>query len=154
MEFSKQVTVNRPLDQVAALLEDPQHPLRWQPALVAIIPGQERPGEPGATARFQYDYKGTRFELQETIVERALPHRIVSSYATKGIAHTLTIRLENTGEATTLVDFDNDLRFSGTMKLMASMLGGKLREQAERNVDSFKQWAETGEPAPKLAARG
>ncbi len=150
MEFSKQIIVAKPLEQVAALLEDPHHPLHWQPALVAIEPGAGERGTPGATARFSYDYKGTKFDLEETVLARVLPEHVVSSYATKGIEHKLTIRLEDAGDGTTRIDFDNELKFSGTMKLMGSMLGGKLREQAEKNVDYFKTWAETGEPAPKL----
>lgn len=144
MEFSKEIVINKSLEQVADLLRDPEHSRHWQPALLSITQTAGTPGTPGATATFDYDYKGRQFQLHETVVVIDLPRETVATYTTNGMVHTVTTRLSADGD-TTRVEFVNAMEFSGMMKLMGSFLAVKLREQAEANIDYFKLWAETGE---------
>lgn len=149
MDFSQDVLIEKPRDEVAALLSDPDHITHWHRDLVSIERVSGKPGAVGSKAVLNYDNKGRKFRLEETVLEQDLPRKTVAVYETTGMKHTLTTTLTAEGDATR-VRVDNDMHLSGMAKLAAPMLQGTLRKQVDKRVLDLKTWAETGELGPEL----
>ncbi|WP_020666344.1 SRPBCC family protein [Amycolatopsis nigrescens] len=143
MKFAKEIIIDRPLAEVLTLLEDPEHVKQWQPDLVSITPLSGTPGEAGAKATLAYRSDGRDFELTETVVSRDPHGQSVSTYETKGMLHTVTNHFTALDGNRTKMVSENDMQFSGAMKLMGKMLAKSLRTRAETNIENFKHFAET-----------
>lgn len=148
MDFTQDVLIEKPIDEVAALLSDPDHIKRWHRDLVSIERVSGEPGAVGSKAVLNYDHKGRKFRLEETILEQDLPRKTVARYETTGMKHLLTTTLTAEGDGATRVRVDNDMHLSGMAKLAAPMLQGSLRKQVDKRVLDLKTWAETGELGP------
>ncbi|MFD9704791.1 SRPBCC family protein [Lentzea sp. NPDC059081] len=133
MRFTKEVVLDKPIDRVRVLTSDPGHLHHWQPDLVSITQHGDTPGAAGSTATLEY----RKFTLEETVLSATADERI-SRYATTGMVHTITNRYSVVDDQHTLLVCDNEFELSGLLKLGRKVVERTLREQVERNVDSFK----------------
>lgn len=133
MRFTKEIVLNKPIEQVRVLTADPAHLHRWQPDLVSITQHGETPGTAGSTATLTY----RRFTLEETVLAATADER-TARYETRGLVHTITNRYTRIDDQRTKLVSDNEFQLSGLLKLGRRVLEKSLRDQAERNIDNFK----------------
>lgn len=148
MKFQKQITVHRPISAVLELLDNPEHPYRWQHDLTAITPMTGRPGSVGATAMFAYSSNGRKFQFKETVVSRNLHGETVATYEAPGLCHTIHTRMDAIDAVSTRLTFDNDLRFTGLQQIAGIFLGGTIRKQSEQNIDNLAAYLDAGASEP------
>ncbi|MEV6238054.1 SRPBCC family protein [Lentzea sp. NPDC051838] len=135
MKFTKEIVLNKPIEQVRVLTSDPAHLHHWQPDLVGIAQHSETPGAPGSTATLTY----RRFRLHETVLAATADER-TSRYETRGMVHTITNRYSAIDASTTRLVSDSEIELAGLLKLGRKILEKSLREQSERNLDNFKAY--------------
>lgn len=148
VEFTQDVVIEQPIGEVAAKLADPDHLKAWHLDLVSVERVSGTPGEAGAQSVLNYDNKGRKFRLEETIVESDLPQRTVARYEAMGMKHTLTTTLEAIDAESTRISVHNDMALSGAAKLAGPMLAKSLKKQTDKRVGYLKQWLETGTVVP------
>ncbi|WP_158102581.1 SRPBCC family protein [Lentzea kentuckyensis] len=141
MRFTKEVVLEQPIDRVRVLTSDPAHLHEWQPDLVGITQHSDTPGAPGSTATLTY----RKFELEETVLTANADER-TSRYETRGMVHTITNRYTAIDDQRTKLVSDNEFQLSGPLKLVRRVLEKSLRDQAERNIDSFKAFIDNATP--------
>lgn len=129
MRFGWEADIPRPLEEVRADLEDPQHPLRWQPGLVRIDQRSGEPGREGAQAHHVFDLNGTSFVLTETVLVDRLPEERTTSYEGRGIRHRVTMSLRVDGPDRTILRAEHDGYLAGIHRLLALPLRRAFRER-------------------------
>lgn len=137
MRFTKEVVLNKPIDQVRVLTSDPAHIHEWQPDLVSITPHSETPGAAGSTATLTY----RKFTLEETVLAATADER-TSRYETRGMIHTITNRYSAIDANSTKLVSDSEIELVGLLRLGRRILEKSLREQSERNIDDFKAYVD------------
>jgi carbon monoxide dehydrogenase subunit G len=139
VRFTKEVVLERPIEQVRVLTSDPAHLHSWQPDLVSITQHSDTPGVAGSTATLKY----RKFTLEETVLSATADER-VARYETRGLVHTIANRYTALDDGRTLLVCDNEFALSGLLRLGRRVLEKSLREQVERNVENFKAFIDAG----------
>lgn len=129
MRFGWEADIPKPLDEVRAALEDPAHPLRWQPGLVRIDPQEGVPGREGAVARYVFDLDGTPFVLTETVLADRLPEERTTSYRGRGMRHEVTLSLAADGPEHTTLRAVHDGHLVGLHRLLALPMRRAFRQR-------------------------
>lgn len=143
MKFTEEVVIDRALGHVMQLADNPDNIRHLQPELVSIELLNGPPRQPGAKSRLVYNINGRRMEMIETIVVNNIPEETTSTYETKGLVHTITNRFVELDDNSTKMISDNDLHFTGFMKLMGKVVQGELVKQSKKNIANFKAFAES-----------
>lgn len=142
MKYTCEIEIERPLDKVVALFEDPDNLMKWMPGLVGMEHLSGEPGKPGSKSRIRFDMNGRKMEMTETLVERDLPRIFHATYETTGVFNTLRYRFEGLENATRCISED-EFKFTNLpMKLMGFFLAGAFRKQTMKHLEAFKAFAE------------
>lgn len=145
MKFSVHIDIDLPRDAVIDVFKDPEARLKWIPDLLQLEPIEGIPAQPGSKCRLIYRQGSGEIEVIETVIERNLPDRFVSSYTTPGMNSTMASHFEDLGERTR---WRTDNTFSGTglLKLMPWVMPWVFKKRTLRLMQRFKNYAETGRP--------
>ncbi len=100
MKFSCSVTIEKPLDRVIELFDNPDNMSEWQDGYVGFEHISGTAGEPGAKSRLKY----TNMELIETIRVRNLPHEFSGLYEHESMTNTMSNRFSAVSDNTTRWD--------------------------------------------------
>lgn len=129
MRFGWESEIPRPLEEVQALLEDPQAPLAWQPGLQRIDPLTGEPGRAGSVSRYVFDLNGTPYYLTETVVTDRLPEDRTVSYRGRGMRHQITTSLDSVDADTTTVRSVHEGYLTGLQRPLALFLRKAFRQR-------------------------
>ena len=142
MQYTCEVVIKRPIEEVAAILDDRDNLAQWHDALQSWEPLCGEPGKPGAKTRLVYGTGNRRTILVETILARDGPHEFVATYETEGMLQTVRSRLEALDEQRTRWTCRHELRFRGVTRLVGWWLGRGFSQQTLRTMNAFKVFAE------------
>ena len=144
MKYSCSVEIERPIDRVAQLWQDPEFFDQWQDGFESIhlIEGNE--GEQGAVSDIIIKQGPTTIELRETIRVNDLPNEKTALYVHKHMTNTQTTRfVELESNRTKYISEVEYTQFNGIMiKLMAKLFPGKFKAQSQKWMNQFKEFAE------------
>jgi hypothetical protein len=129
VRFGWEADLSRPLHEVQAALEDPEHPLSWRPGLVRIEPQEGEIGREGSVARYVFDLDGTTYYLTETILTDRLPEEHVARYVGRGMRHRITTSLTAVGDQATTIRTVHEGHLTGLQRLMALPLRRAFRQR-------------------------
>lgn len=73
MQYSRQIEINLPRDQTAALFDDPDNLSKWMQGLVSFDHLDGEPGAKGARSRIMCVQGNREIEIIETIEDRVMP---------------------------------------------------------------------------------
>ena len=148
MKYSESVDVNKPRDQVAALLRDPACLPKWQKGFVSIEALAGPPGEAGATARLDYAFGKRSITMTETLIATQWPESWIATYEASGVWNRQENRLIAVSPQITRWESDCEFRFATLpMKLMGWLMPGAFRKQTRAYLADFKAFAESGQAA-------
>jgi len=142
MKYQKSVIIDVPIDRIVEIFEDPEHIKQWQPGLQKIEPISGNPGTEGARTRLVYQIGKRSFEIQETILNKSLPHDLTIRYQAKGVRNTVQNTFESLNPYATRWITENEFKFSGLMKLMGFFMSKAFKKQTEKHMHLFKAYAE------------
>lgn len=143
MQFTSEVIINRPIDQVIELFDDPNNLKYWMDGLVDFEHLNGIPGQPGAQSRLLFRMGSRDMELIETIIERNLPHEFSGTYEANGVNNIVKNRFESLSGNNTRYTTENIFEFKGFMKIVAFLMPGAFKKQSLKYMIAFKDFAES-----------
>ena len=142
MNYQLDIVINKSLTDVIRLFEDPKNLGEWQEGFVNIEHLAGTPGENGAISRMVFDERNREIVMMETIIENSLPQRFAAQYEADGVHNININRFEPLGENQTRWMMDTTFTFSGFMRLMALFMRGAFKQQTQKTMQAFKEFAE------------
>jgi hypothetical protein len=142
MKYSSTIIIDRPIDQVVALFDNPDNLSKWMEGLLSFEHLEGDPGQPGARSRLRFRMGKRELEMIETVKERNLPHRFSGTYEAKGVLNEITNRFERIDDTHTRYSTDNTFHFTGMMRLFAPLMKGVFKKQSMKYLVAFKNFAE------------
>lgn len=145
MKYTCTTIIDLPLNKVIELWKDESKFAAWQDGFESIELLSGTPNKKGAKSNIVLTSKRGKIELLETILESNLPHEKTALYEHKHMTNTQTTRFKELGDNRTQYLSEVEYtQFNGFMiKLMARMFPGKFKEQSQKWLNQFKEFAET-----------
>jgi len=149
MNYSAQIIVKLPREEVIAKLENPKNFKHWQKGFISNDHISGTPGEVGARSKLKYLMGNRVLEMIETIEKKNLPYKLFTSYEAKGVYNDQKNYFEEVSANSTRWISDNKFEFSGFMKIIAFLMPGSFKKQTLKFMKDFKAFAENGESVLK-----
>jgi len=142
MKYTNEITINKPIQRVIELFDNPDNIGKWQPNFVSFEHKSGVPGQPGAVSHLKYKNGKHENILVETITVRNLPHEFSGTYSMKGTTCEVKNYFKETGPGKTLYSSESDWKFGGFIKILAFFMGGHFKKQSQKYMENFKNFVE------------
>ncbi len=142
MEYSLDIEINLPRDQVVALFRDQEKLSKWQPGLISIAPLSGEPEEVGAKTRLIHKMGTRKIEMVETVEVANLPDEMILVYEAKGVWNRCINRFVVLSAEQTLWNFETEFRCNGWMRVMVFLMPGLFKKQSRADLQHFKEFVE------------
>lgn len=144
MEYTTEIDINLPVNQVVELFENPDNLKKWQPTLLSRTLIEGEVGKAGTKSQLVYKRgKKGQMLMTETIVKHNLPEEFIATYEAGGVFNQQKNTFVDLGNGTTKWKSDTEFRFAGMMKLVALLLGKKgFQKETMKFHQLFKDFAE------------
>jgi hypothetical protein len=144
MEYTQEIEIALPREDVVRLFDDPANLVRPQRGLQSFEHLDGTPGEAGARSRLVYVNGRRRIEMVETITRRDLPDAFHGTYDAKGVHNVVENYFTEPAPGRTRWVSRNVFEFTGFMKVVAALLGRSFPKQSKVFMEDFKAFAEKG----------
>lgn len=147
MKFTCTVEINRPIDEVIKLFNNPDNLKEWQDGFQSFEHLEGTPGTPGAKSRLLYKQGKREMELIETLKVYNLPEEMSAIYTHKHMENQMTNRFTALDDNRTRYDAYIDyVKLNGFMlKVIAFLMPGMFQKQTQKWLNQFKDFAERAE---------
>ena len=142
--FSCKVEINKPIQKVVELFDNPDNLKKWQDGFTSYEHLSGAPGTPGAKSKLVYNNRNHVIELTETIISKNLPSEMNALYEHTHMSNTMRTRFEDLGDNKTSYEMIvDDIKFHKLMaRVMFRLNPGMFRKQSQKWMDSFKAFVE------------
>ena len=142
MKFRSEVEIDKPINDLVALIQDPDVTLLWLEGLRSVkhVSGDYR--QPGAVSKVVFDSPAGRMLITETIISNALPDEFIMRYEGTGYTSYSNYSFEPLSNASTKFVMLQHVELKGALKLASGLLKGTMGKQLEKSAQSFKRYAE------------
>ena len=142
MKFIAEVEIEKPIDELVVLIQDPENTLQWLDGLRSVkhISGEER--QAGAISNVVFDSAAGRLRIKETAISNKLPDEYIMSYEGAGYVSYSNYCFEAVTESLTRFTMIQQVELKGALKLAAGLVKGKMKSQLDKSAESFKRFAE------------
>lgn len=144
LKYSNEVIINRPIQEVVDLFDNPDNLSKWQPGFQSMEHLDGEYGMPGSTYQLKYKMGKRDVEMIETVLERNLPHQLITTYDAKNVWNKVDSRFESIDDNTTRYITHNEFKMTGGMKIFMWLMPGMFKKQSQKYLDYFKAFVETG----------
>jgi uncharacterized membrane protein len=142
MKYSAEIEINKPVDKVVELFDNPENMKKWMEGLQSFEHISGKPGEVGAKSRLKFKMGKREMEMIETILVRNLPDEFSGTYEAKGAYNIVKNRfIALPGNKTKYMN-EQEFQFKGFMKIMAFIMSGAFKKQSMKYLVAFKNFAE------------
>lgn len=139
MHYVQEVTINLPLEKVAALFNDPNNAKYWRPTPTSIEHVSGTPGQVGAQSKLKFN----RFEILETITATEEPAGFTSTGDVGHLVSTAKFSFQPAGPNQTIYRMEIEYTFrSLRAKLFGLLVPGMFRKQTMEYMLKFKDFCE------------
>lgn len=147
MRYTSEITINRPVDVVTRLFDDPKNLYAWMDGLQSfeLLSGEQ--GQPGAKAKLVYQMGKRRIEMIETITERNLPDIFAGTYDADGVHNIVVNKFIALPDGNTRYITENEFQFKGFMRIIAFLMPGAFKKQSYKYLEQFKAFVENHKEA-------
>lgn len=143
MKYTVDVIIEKPIDQVIELFDNPDNMKHWMSGLKSFEHLSGEPGQPGAKSLLRFQMGKREMEMIETITLRNLPEELTGTYEADGTLNISQNRFIDINGLSTKWVAENEFQFGGfMMKLMGLIMPGMFKKQTLKFMNSFKQFAE------------
>lgn len=144
MKYTVEIEINKPIQDVIALFDDPNNLKEWMEGLLSFEHLSGERGFPGAKSMMRFNMGGKEIEMIETITVRNLPHEFSGTYEAKGVFNVVKNFFYPVGDNKTKYVSEQEFIFSGSMKLIGLMMPGAFKKESMKHLTNFKRFAEKG----------
>lgn len=142
MKYTNEIEINKPVDKVIALFDNPNNLEKWMEGLQSFVHINGTPGHVGAKSLLKFKIGKREIEMIETVTVRNLPYEYSGTYEAKGVFNTVKNKfIDLPGQRTKYVS-EQEFIFKGFMKLYGLLIGGTFKKQSLKYLTSFKNFAE------------
>lgn len=145
MKYSVEIEINKPIDRVIELFDDPDHMDKWMEGLQSFEHLSGTPGQVGATSRLKFKMGKREIVMVETITVRNLPEEFSGTYEAKGVFNIVKNHFIKLDDQKTKYVTDQEFRFKGFMKIIAFLMPGAFKKQSMKYLIAFKDFVEAQE---------
>src|SRR5687767_5344369 len=117
MKYTLEIEINKPVNTVVELFDNPDNMKKWMKGLQSFVHLSGEPGQPGAKSNLRFKMGNKEVEMIETIVVRNLPHEFSGTYDVKGVHNIVKNKFIPVGNKTRYVT-EQEFQFKGFMKLI------------------------------------
>ncbi|MEQ8714339.1 MAG: SRPBCC family protein [Cyclobacteriaceae bacterium] len=142
MKFTQEIEIEKPIDTVITLFDNPDNLDKWMEGLESFEPLSENPGQPGAKSRLKFKMGKREIEMIETITVRNLPEEFSGTYEAKGVFNIVKNKFVKLSENKTRYITENEFQLKGFMKLMGFIMPSAFKKQSMKYMVAFKQFVE------------
>lgn len=141
MKYDCRIEINKPINKVVELFDDPNNLHKWMDGLKSIEHLEGIKGEPGAKSKFIFERKGKKTEMIGTIISRNLPDEFSGTYDMTGVHNIQRYRFQKIDENKTMYISESEFQFKGVMKWM-EIMSFAFKKQTMKFMENFKQFVE------------
>lgn len=142
MKYSSSIEINKPIHEVVALFDNPDHMSKWMEGLQSFEHLSGNPGQTGAKSRLKFKNGRREIEMIETITVRNLPEEFSGVYEAPGVYNMVTNRFRKVDDNKTLYISEQEFQFKGFMKLIGLLMPGAFKKQSAKFQKDFKRFVE------------
>ena len=142
MKYTQEIIIDRPIEIVTQLFDDPNQMDKWMKGLISFEHLSGTKGQPGAISKLKFQMGKREIEMIETITVRNLPHEFSGTYDVKGVHNIVKNYFEKISENQTKYKVENEFQMKGMMKLMAWLMPGAFKKQSYKYLNDFKSFVE------------
>lgn len=142
MKYSTEIEINKPIDEVIALFDNPDNLEQWMEGLQSFETISGSPGQPGARSRLKFKMGKREIEMIETITVRNLPAEFTGTYEANGVYNIVTNRFIPLAPDRTKYITEQEFQFRGWMKVVGLLMPGAFKKQSRKYQADFKRFAE------------
>lgn len=143
MHYKRNIIINKPIDVVLPLIEDPDKMKEWQPGLESYEHISGDPGKVGAKMKLIYNQGKKKMEMVETILVEDGDY-FEAQYETNGVTNIMKAKFTAVDSNSTRWETDNTFTFhSFFMKIIGFLFKGAFPKQTEKIMQQFKEYAES-----------
>lgn len=143
MKYTLDTTINKPINEVVNLLNNPENSHVWMEGLQSVDILEGVHGKKGAKCKLKFLHGNKEMEMIETILENDLPRRIVKTYDSKGVSNIIFTSLESIDGNKTKYISTQEFKMHGFMKVVAFLAPGMFKKQTKKILSNFKNFAES-----------
>ena len=142
MKFRAEVGIEKPIDILVALIQDPECTLQWLEGLRSVehVSGEFR--QPGAKSKVVFDSAAGRMLITETVLSNDLPNEYRIRYDGQGYVSYSNYSFEELDKNKTKFTMSQEIELKGALRLAQGLVRGKVKRQLQRSAESFKRFAE------------
>ncbi len=142
MRVTESIRIERPAEDVWAVVSDLDTHREWRPAIVELTQLDEGPLAVGSRLREVLRWRGRTLELDDVVTALEPPRRLGITGGWSAAEFDLELLLEPNGDGT-LVTMDWPLRpKSLLMRVAAPFLGGTMRKATREELELLKAYVE------------
>lgn len=143
MKFTTEIEVNKPIDEVIELFDNPDNLGKWMEGLQSFEHISGTPGQVGAKSRLVFKMGKREIEMIETVTVRNLPDEFSGTYEAKGVFNIVRNKFEKLSENRTRYITENEFQFKGFMKIIGFLMPAAFKKQSMKFLQDFKTFAES-----------
>jgi carbon monoxide dehydrogenase subunit G len=145
LQYTAEISVSLPRDQVVAIFEDPEQASHWMEGLQSMTPISGEPGAVDSVTELDFLMGKRRMVMKEMITANDLPETFSCRYDADGVRNFIDNRFIAVSENETRWEMDNVFEFEGfMMKIMGALMPFMFKKQTMTYAQNFKAWAEDG----------
>lgn len=142
MKYTTETNINKPIDIVVELFDNPDNMSKWMDGLQSFEHLSGTPGQPGAKSKLKFKMGKREIEMIETITVRDLPDEFSGTYEAEGVYNIVKNKFAKISEDKTKYITENEFQFKGFMKIIGFLMPNAFKKQSMKYLNDFKKFAE------------
>ncbi len=142
MKYISEIEINKPIDRVVELFDNPDNLSKWMDGLLSFEHLSGEPGRPGAKSKLKFKMGKREIEMIETVTVRNLPEEFTGTYEAKGVFNIVKNRFVALPDGRTKYINENEFQFQGFMKLFGMIMPGAFKKQTMKTLNDFRNFVE------------
>lgn len=143
MKYTTEIEINKPIDQVIALFDNPDNLDKWMSELESFEHISGTSGEVGAKSKLIFNMGKKKMEMIETITVKNLPDEFTGIYEVKDIINIVKNKFVKLSDTKTKYITENEFQMKGFMKVMAFLFPSLFKKQSIKYATAFKEFVES-----------
>jgi carbon monoxide dehydrogenase subunit G len=142
MRYSCQIEIDKPIDEVVRLFDDPDNLKEWMEGLQSFEHISGTPGQPGAKSKLVFKMGKRDVEMIETVTVNNLPEEFSGTYEAKGVYNHVMNSFQPIADNKTLYITQQEFKLQGFMKIIGFLMPGTFKKQSIKYLEHFKAFVE------------
>jgi len=142
MKYTSEIEINKPVDRVIELFDNPSNMDKWMKGLQSFEPISGKPGQVGAKSRLNFKMGKREIEMIETITVRNLPDEFSGTYEAKGVFNVVKNKFISLPDNRTKYVSEQEFQFKGFMKIIGILMPSAFKKQSMQYLIDFKNFVE------------